>query len=240
MANGQSPLYIGAYYRSEIDNTANISLDGFSFDLSQVTNLVDISKATVLLTGDFDCPDICWDSLSTKTGGKVIGVSEKLINVSTQHVLQQIQRESTKLDSLLDLFFTSNVSLMSSIDTIPGISTDTEHEAFVVDLNLKAEITKSIPHRVYLWNKVKWDSIKYAISEFVSQFCAEASGKSMDEQWESLENHLTKMLKEFVPSKFAKRRTDQLWLSRDLKRRCRKKQRLYNRWKKLKSHKRNL
>ena len=124
--------------------------------------------------GDFNCPDICWDSLSTKTGGKVVGVSEKLINVSTQHGLQQSQPESTKLDSILDFFFTSNVSLMSSIDTIPGISTDTEHEAIMVDLNLKAEITKSVPHRVYLWNKVKWDSIKAATSEFVSQFCAEA------------------------------------------------------------------
>ena len=237
MANGQPPLYIGAYYRSQIDNTANTSLDGLSSALSQVTELVGNSKATVILTGDFNCPDISWDSLSTKTGGKVIGVSEKLINVSTQYGLQQLQRGSTKLDSVLDLFFTSNVTLMSSIDTIPGISTDTEHEAIVVDLNLKAEITKSDPHRVYLWNKVKWDSIKAATSEFVSWFCAEASGKSVDEQWESIENHLTKMLKEFVPSKFTRRRTDQPWLSGDLKRRCRKKQRLYNRWKKLKSRK---
>ena len=165
--------------------------------------------------GDFNCPDICWDSLSTKTGGKVVGVSEKLINVSTQHGLQQSQPESTKLDSILDFFFTSNVSLMSSIDTIPGISTDTEHEAIMVDLNLKAEITKSVPHRVYLWNKVKWDSIKAATSEFVSQFCAEASGSSVDEQWESIENHLTQMLKEFVPSKFTRRHTVQPWLSGD-------------------------
>ena len=64
-----------------------------------------------------------------------------------------------------------------------------------------------------------------------------ASGRSVDEQWESIENHLTKMLKEFVMSKFTRRRTDQPWLSGDLKRRCRKKQRLYNRWKKLKSRK---
>ena len=64
---------------------------------------------------------------------KVVSVSEKLIAVSTQHGLQQLQRESTKLDSILDLFFTSKVSLMSSIDTIPGISTDTEHEAIVVE-----------------------------------------------------------------------------------------------------------
>ena len=45
------------------------------------------------------------------------------------------------------------------------------------------------------------------------------------------------MLKEFVPSKFKRRRTDQPWLSGDLKRRCRKKQILYNRRKKLKSRK---
>ena len=36
MANGHSPLYIGAYYRSQIDKTANISLDGLSSALSQL------------------------------------------------------------------------------------------------------------------------------------------------------------------------------------------------------------
>ena len=168
MANGQLPVYISAYYCSQIDNTANTSLDGLSSALSQVRDIVGNSEATVILTGDFNCPDICWDSLSTNTGSKVVGISEKPINVSTQNGLQQLQRESTKRDSILDLFFTSNVSLMSIIDTIPGISTDTEHEAIVVDLNLKAEITKSVPHRVYLWNKVKWDSVKAATSEFVS------------------------------------------------------------------------
>ena len=76
--------------------------------------------------------------------------SEKLINVSTQQGLQQLERETTKHDSSLDLFFTSNMPLMPSIDTVPGISTYTAHEAIVVDLNLKAEIAKSVLHRVYL------------------------------------------------------------------------------------------
>ena len=42
-------------------------------------------------------------------------------------------------------------------------------------------------------------------------------------------------IKTDVPSKFTKKRTDQPWLSRELKRRCRRKQRLYNKWKKMKS-----
>ena len=57
MANGQLPLYIGAYCRSQIDNTANTSLDGLSSVLSQVTHLVGNSKVTVILTGEFNCPD---------------------------------------------------------------------------------------------------------------------------------------------------------------------------------------
>ena len=65
-----------------------------------------------------------------------------LISVSTQYGLQQLQRESTKLGSLLNLFFTNDIPLMSSIDTIPGVSTDTEHEALVAVLNHKVEITK--------------------------------------------------------------------------------------------------
>ena len=197
--------------------------------------MVGNGKSTVILAGDLNCPDIDWESLSVKPGCKIVGVSEKLIEVSTKHGLTQVQKETTRLSSLLDLFFTNNVSLLSSIETIPGISTANEHAAIVTDLNLKAEVSKSAPHKIHQWNKVNWDNVKGETRTFANEFCADAGGKSVDEQWECIEHHLNGILKKHVPSKTSKVRKDQPWLSNELKRRCRRKQRMYNRWKKLKA-----
>ena len=235
MTPGQPPLYVGAYYRSQIDNPTNTSLDGLDKALEQVFDLVGNGKATVVLAGDLNCPDIDWDSLSVKPGCKIVGVSEKLIEGSSKHGLTQVQKESTTLSSLLDLFFTNNVSLLSSIETIPGISTANEHAALVTDLNLIAEIAKTVPHRVHQWSKVNWDDVKGETKAFADQSCAEARDMSVDEQWESIKQHLNSVLKKHVPSKFSKVRKDQPWLSNELKRRCRRKQRMYNRWKRLKA-----
>ena len=92
-----------------------------------------------------------------------------------------MQKESTRLNSLLDLVFTNNVSSISSVETAPGICTVNEHVVVVTDLNLKAEISRSAPHKVHLWNKVNWETIRGKAKTFVDQFSADAHGKSVDD-----------------------------------------------------------
>ena len=136
LAGGAPPLFVGAYYRSHIDNSSNESLDGLEAALQQVSTLVSNSKASAILAGDFNCKDICWDTHSNLPGNHIPSVCEKLLRLSAENGLAQLQHEPTRQDSLLDLFFTSNESPISSIDTIPGISTASEHDAIVVDTSL--------------------------------------------------------------------------------------------------------
>ena len=126
-------------------------------------------------------------------------------------------------------------SLVSSIDTIQGMSTASEHDTIVVDMSLRAQRTKTSPHKIYLWSKVQWPTIKEETSAFSTCFCAESLDKSVDEQWDLIESHISKMIDKHVPTKTFKMRFDQPWLTTDLKRKCCKKQRLYNKWKKLKA-----
>ena len=124
MSRDQPPLYVGAYYRSQIDNPSNTSLDGLDKALEQVFELVGNSKSTVVLAGDFNCPDIDLNNSGLKPGCKIVSVSEKLLEVSSKYGLSQVQKESTRLSSLLDLFFfMNNPSLMSRIETTFGVST---------------------------------------------------------------------------------------------------------------------
>ena len=55
MSQGQPPLYVSAYYRSQVDNSPNKSLVGLDSASEQVYDLVGNSKSTVVLAGDCNC-----------------------------------------------------------------------------------------------------------------------------------------------------------------------------------------
>ena len=56
-------LYVCAYYRPQTDNTPNTSLDSLKSALDQIEQLAGRSKSTLVVTGDFNCPNIDWDSM---------------------------------------------------------------------------------------------------------------------------------------------------------------------------------
>ena len=158
-------------------------------------------KASIVLAGDFNCRDIDWETLSVPPGRQI--PSKKLIDVSITSVLTQLQRERTKLDSLLDWFFSSNPSLVDTLQNAPGISTATEHESIVVDNKLRADISKTKPHKVYLWKKADWQSIKQKTATFAEDFMEDSCNKSVDEQWKLIEEHLNTMTDKHIPSKMS-------------------------------------
>ena len=123
LPGGAPPLSVGAYYRSQIDNLSNESLDGRESALHQVSILVSNSKTTVIFSRKYTC----WDTLRSLPNNPFPSVSGKLIRISAENGLIQLKRQPTRQNSLLDLFFTSNGSLVSSIDIIPGISTEGDH-----------------------------------------------------------------------------------------------------------------
>ena len=89
--------------------------------IEQVDRKVGNSKATVVVGGDFNCPRVDWDNLSTKPGNQIPKVCEKLFDVSTEFGLTQVQLEDTMGDSNLDLLFTNNPGLVTSTTVIPGV-----------------------------------------------------------------------------------------------------------------------
>ena len=127
--------------------------------------------------------------------------------------LSQIQREPTRQDSLLDLFFTNNVSLVSSIKNVIGVSTADEHDALVTNLKLKAQISNSAPRKIHQWSKAVWSSIKNETLAFAAQFDANSTNWSVDQQWDSIEKHLNEMVDKFIPTKDSKSRSDQPWIT---------------------------
>ena len=62
----------------------------------------------IWLAGAFNLPDIDWDLLNTKPGGVAPCLSKQLIGITNDFGLEQVVREPTRINNILDLFFTSN------------------------------------------------------------------------------------------------------------------------------------
>ena len=227
LASGNPTLYVGAYYCQPSDKASNIALDGLRLALDQVLTKVRSSKSTVVLGDDFN-------TLPTTPENTKPYICNKLINIVADSGMTQLQRNPSCQDSPLDLFLTSNPSLVMEMDTIPGISTTEEHGTIVVDVRLQAYTSKTQPHKIYKWNKADWVKIKEESSAFAEHFCNEATNWDSNIQWKHIEDHMKNLLRH-VPHKMSLWHMDQPWFTPDLKRRCKNKHGLYNKWKKAKT-----
>ena len=91
----------------------------------------------------------------------------KLIEVISGAGLQQMQREPTRGQNLLDLFCCNKPSLVKACIFIPGIL---NHSIVLVDCDLKTSTNKKPPRKVYQWSKADWQLVKEQTVIFAKNF----------------------------------------------------------------------
>ena len=223
-----NPMFISSFYRPPSDNI--LSLDSFEKSFQYISNMCKNNPTVTFMTaGDFNAPDIDWDLGAVKPDSNKKGICQKVIDIFNTFGLVQLQNSPTRGDNILDLFGTNKPNLVKSIKNIPGIS---DHDALAIDMDIQAQLSKKPPHKVFKWGKADWDSMKADTIDFSKQYLDVSGNRSVSENYSSIENHLKKVLNTHVPSKMSRIRSDVPWLTNELKRQCRRKQRLYNKSKK--------
>ena len=155
-------------------------------------------------------------------------MQEELINTTTQHGLTQIQDKPTRENSILDLFFTNNPSLVKYSAVIPGIS---DHEMVVVDQDLHAVYNKNKLQKIHKYKQADWASIKTSAKE-LSDTILQESDKPVNDRWEMLKRGIMKIMDQHIPNKWSRTRHNLPWLNSNLKKNIKKKHKL---WRKAKS-----
>ena len=123
-------LYIGSFY---MPHRKLSDLD----QLESSLNLLNGSKPKqLILCGDFNCPDIDWETLTVSNDPSLQdrNIHQRLIDLTSEHNLTQIHDQPTRNGKLLDLVFTTNPSLIKSSVIVPGIS---DHDIVVTDVDIK-------------------------------------------------------------------------------------------------------
>jgi len=227
-----SPMYIMAYYRPP-DKAE--SVDGLETALADLYDMTKNNpKSCIIVAGDFNVGEIQWDTLSVNPSSNRKGLCNKIIELLGDNHLHQLQREPTRENATLDLFCTDKPGLVKSIQTIPGIS---DHDGIImVDLSLKAQINKKTSRSIPLWAKANWDLLKEKASSLTSEFLIDCNSRDIYENWKLFEKYI-KELMNMIPSKRTSTRYNLPWLTNEVKRKCRKKRRLYRKAKKSKAPK---
>ena len=62
----------------------------------------------------------------------------------------------TRLDNTLDLFLTSNPTLINKVEVLPGLA---DHEAVLIEGDISPITNKQRPRRIPLFRKADWDGL---------------------------------------------------------------------------------
>ncbi|XP_072039626.1 uncharacterized protein [Amphiura filiformis] len=154
----------------------------------------------------------------------------QMIDLANDFNLEQMVTEPTRKNNILDLFFTTNATLVEKSIVIPGMS---DHDGIaMLIINTSPKRNKQKPHKAYLYNKADMPGIKNELNRFSNEFCNKShtiSGNvSVEEMWSEFKSHLNTTMDKYIPSKIMSKQNKTPWISPTIKRMQRRKQRAYN------------
>ena len=124
-------------------------------------------NANICCTGDFNLPDIDWDSESIHSHRYPLAVNDLMLNMSVECGFTQVVNFPTREKNTLDLFFTTYPSCIQQCEPIPGIS---DHDIILTTVKSNISYSKSANHNVYLWRNANLQDMSEDILNFSLDF----------------------------------------------------------------------
>ena len=144
---GAKSVLIGAYYKPHKADRESIA----SFEeLKKSLTLVNQTNPAVWLLGDFNLPEIDCENLipSPECGHPTF--YRDCLEVLDDCLLEQMVTSPTRGQNILDLFLTTNPTLLDNASITPGLS---DHDIVLIQVNVKPEVLKQDPRNIHLYKK---------------------------------------------------------------------------------------
>ena len=226
---GRKPQFACCFYRSNVSDVDSLNLFKKSYEKLLETE----QNPLVWVFGDFNLPGIKWPETeppSVIPHCTQIQSHRDFLEFLSDVGLKQMVYTPTREDNILDLFLTNNPSLVSNVQSIPGIS---DHSAVLADLEIKGGANKQKPTKIPLWNKT--DRYLDKFERYIkSQWNSVQPDIKADPEklWDWFRSTMDYGIKEFVPHRTAGKKDKHPWMSRELKSMHLKEKRLYAKKKK--------
>ena len=225
----QKPIIISSCYRSP--NNSNQENN----DLVQsINNLSKKFKSNPqFFGGDFNLPDVDWESYTITGSQYPRALNEQYLEAFDTNSLSQAVNFPTRQKSILDLLITNRPSFIENCRPTPGFG---DHQtAVLADVYCHPKRQRPVQRKIYLWNRANLDQMKQDVRQASEQFLEnETIDTPINNLWLKFKNIITNAQENNVPCKNSTKRYNQRWFNRSCRRAVRKKQRLFNRYKRTK------
>ncbi|MCG8079022.1 MAG: endonuclease/exonuclease/phosphatase family protein, partial [Candidatus Thiodiazotropha taylori] len=218
-------LYICSYYNPKTSD---------EYSLSQLEESVNracsMNNAFLFLGGDFNFPGWDWERKVLKPNTPHSSVHNKFADILDDHGLTQLVEEPTRKDSILDLMITNHPAKVFRVEILPGIA---DHDAVFTELDTRPVTNRQKPRKIPLYKKADWESMRQDVRQIHSQVEEmERSGIGVDEMWNAFQQGLESSIGKHIPHKTARNKDGLPWMTTELKKLLKKKDRLYKKKKK--------
>jgi len=219
---GFKTLYICAYY-NPIEGD-EVSLSNFDMSIRRICNR---SASHIWIAGDMNIPGFDWRNNCLKPSCNYPELTRKFVDSLSDSNLTQLITEPTRGASTLDLFITNNETLISKTQVIPGLS---DHEIVYVEGDIKPIIHRQKRCEDPFYKKADWEGLRQHMANFTESFLAtDGSDLTADDLWQCFRVELNTASGKFIPHKLAKSRNGLPYLTKDIKRLMRKRDKLHAR-----------
>ncbi|MCW4309234.1 MAG: reverse transcriptase domain-containing protein [Candidatus Thiodiazotropha endolucinida] len=222
---GSRPLFIASYYRPKENDALSLA------ELKRSLTITSQEKGNMWVLGDMNFPKLSWDEEDVPLilpGCNYPGLYEEFIDILNEFSLSQVVREATRCGNILDLFLTSNITLINTVQILPGLS---DHDIVKSAVSIKPRVVKQNPRKTFLYRKADWESFRQFISSFSTSFMPEVRNKTVDEAWTDFKNAIHDGINKFIPAKLLSSKKHLPWISNHIRRDMRKRDKLYRKFK---------
>ena len=113
-------------------------------------------------------------------------------------MLEQMVTSPTQGQNILDLFFTTNPTLVNKISILPGLS---DHDIVLVEVNSRPKIIKQIPPDIPLYKKANWDQLKQSMRDLYTEFQSEPATTDSQAMWDKFTSRLQQGIDKHIPTR---------------------------------------
>ena len=187
-----------------------------------------LHKNNVILTGDFNAPDVNWDNPLDQDD--LTTASKRLLEVLDDNDLIQFVKEPTRrqgtTQNILDLVLSNNKDIIGGVKVIDGIS---DHDIVLFTVKTSCQRKRNVKRKVYIKKKVDSARIKQELQTLITTQHQEPnpSDVSVDKMWADFEGNIRRIMDTCIPHKMSSSRYNLPWFNLLLRRKTRIKQRLY-------------
>ena len=225
---GMKSTLVGSFYKPN-ENDPD-SLQGLRDSLSKIPR-----SSNIWLLGDFNLPQIDWDTEQIKSNCSHTSVYESFLNITHDFGLEQVVKIPTRENNTLDLFLLNQPSLVHSTKTLPPLGQG-DHDIVHHELKISPGRRKQKQRHIKLYKKTNWDGLREEMRHYQQTYQEKTLNCDTNSKWKEFKDSLNKLTEKYVPTKFCKPKDGHPWVTSVIKRLMHKRDRLYSKLKQNRSN----